>query len=476
MTTPAAALPAGTILGERYELLRVIGRGAMGTVYEARHLVLGRRLAVKVLNPDAGTATLRERFFHEARAAGAITHEHIVQVHDFGLVEGSDQPYLVMEYVDGETLDAYLQREAPVPPEDAVELGAQVLSALALVHGAGLMHRDIKPANIMLARGRRPRLFAKLLDFGIARALHGDWHRPDLTRVDQVLGTPAYLSPEQAAGGPVDARWDLWAVATIMYELLSGELPFRLESMQQVAEDIANCRLIPLRQRRPELPAWLLEVLERAHHPAMGMRYPNATSFLQALELKRAGGPGEADWGTLTTPFMRVTSLPPPAELMSRLSATSPRRAPESPKPASAGPSAVELRPANETRGRQASSAGTWEDLNTSPEGLYPATREASGSLDDLQDADERTRAVPRLAGPAASSPPKARRGPPVPEELRLEPETSSEDVPLPSMSVTRNPRGLATAAGQQRTWLVVGLAALLLVAATTILVLVLVE
>ena len=213
----------GVTLADRYRVRREIGRGAMGTVYEAQHTRLGRSLAIKVLNQNCSGPAMRERFFHEARAAGSIVHEHVVQVVDFGLLEDTGLPYIVMEYVDGESLDRFIERESPVEdPALAVEIGAQLLSALAVVHGAGLVHRDVKPANILLARGRRQRVFAKLLDFGISRAVTDAWRRPDLTRVDQVLGTPAYLSPEQASGGKADARWDLWALATILYELLSG--------------------------------------------------------------------------------------------------------------------------------------------------------------------------------------------------------------------------------------------------------------
>jgi serine/threonine protein kinase len=307
----------GTTLAERYHVLREIGHGAMGTVYEARHTVIGRRFAVKVLKQSCAGAAQRERFFHEARAAGALTHPHIVQVQDFGLVP-SGEPYIVMEYVDGTDLQSYLEERRMLPVDEAVEIVGQILTALEVIHGAGLIHRDLKPANIMLARARRPRVFAKLLDFGIARAVNPAWRRrPDLTRVDQILGTPAYLSPEQAVNGAPDPRWDLWAMTTILYELLCGELPFRLESLEQVAEDIQRCRLVPLRHRRADLPGWVLEVVERGHHPVIERRFPTATAFVQALEQRTASS--DADEGDArTVPFLRIELDTPPPELIGR--------------------------------------------------------------------------------------------------------------------------------------------------------------
>jgi serine/threonine protein kinase len=314
MTDELATL-VGSTLDQRYKVIREIGRGAMGTVYEARHPVIGRRFALKVLRRSCGTAAQRERFLHEARAAGAISHPNIVSVQDFGIAPDG-APYLVMEYVDGTDLQSHLEKLGSLPTDEALEICAQMLSALEVIHGAGLVHRDIKPANIMLARGSRARVFAKLLDFGIARAINPAWQRPDLTRVDQVLGTPAYLSPEQAAGDQADPRWDLWALATILYELLCGKLPFRLESLEQVTDDIINCRLVPLQTLRADLPRWVYQVLDRAHHPQLGQRFPTATAFLQALEMHSARPEGDEGADARTVPFMRVQLQTPPPQLV----------------------------------------------------------------------------------------------------------------------------------------------------------------
>ncbi len=276
----------GQTLGERYEVVRQIGQGSMGAVFEARHVLLGRRLAIKVLKQDCSSARLRERFFNEARAAGAINHQHIVQVYDFGLVH-TGEPFIVMEFVEGESLQEYMDRAAPLTHQDTREVVLQILSAIEAIHKIGLVHRDVKPANMMLVGASRPRLFIKMLDFGIARAVNEDWDWPTLTRADEVLGTPVYLSPEQASGGKADPRWDLWAVAIIMYEVLAGRLPFKTESLIQISTDIINHNITPLRNVMPGLPEWAYSVVERGLARDIDLRYADAADFLQALDTKK---------------------------------------------------------------------------------------------------------------------------------------------------------------------------------------------
>ena len=313
MVQPSIRQPAktlsGAILADRYQMLKEIGSGSMGSVYEARHTVLGRRLAVKVLKADCSSDRLKQRFFNEAKAAGAINHQHIVQVYDFGLVPESAEPYIVMEYVDGESLQDYMDRKGALDPADAVEIIAQVLSTLDVIHHAGLVHRDIKPSNIMLVKARRPRLFTKLLDFGIAKAVNEEWDWPTLTRVDEVLGTPVYLSPEQAMGGKADRRWDLWATAIMMYEMLAGKLPFPTTSLIQITEDIVNFNLTPLDVSCPHLPVWLLEIQSRALHSRLELRFQDAAEFLHAVEEKSADAPPE---GQKPARVMQDTEPSPP--------------------------------------------------------------------------------------------------------------------------------------------------------------------
>jgi len=303
----------GSTLADRYEVIKDIDVGSMGVVYEARHTVLGRRLAIKVLKQDCSAPRFKERFFNEARAAGAINHPNIVQVYDFGLAP-SGEPYIVMEYVDGETLESYLGRKAPLPQEDAVDVCAQVLSALDVIHGLGLVHRDIKPSNIMLLQDSQPSLFVKLVDFGIAKAIQGQWDWPTLTRVDEVLGTPVYLSPEQASGGKADPRWDLWAVTIILYELLVGDLPFPTNSLIQISDDIINHHFAPLEKRRADLATWLLAITQKAMHRDVDARFQSATEYLRAIEEKTLKPVAGAELLVKGKKRDTVDSLVPPEE------------------------------------------------------------------------------------------------------------------------------------------------------------------
>jgi serine/threonine protein kinase len=375
----------GEILDGRYTVVRELGQGAMGTVYEGQHATVGRRLAIKVLAQEYTSKAARERFFHEARAAGAISHINIVPVLDFGFLS-SGQPYIVMDYVSGEPLEQVIQRKAPMPVEDAVETSCQILSALEVIHGAGLVHRDIKPANVMMARVRRPRIFARLLDFGVARATHSMWNRPNLTRVNEVLGTPAYFSPEQAGGREVDHRWDLWAVGVILYEMLTGELPFRLESMSQVISDLINCRLIPLRHRTSTLPEWVYQVLERAHHPSLELRYRSATAFLQALESQKAYFGEEMDQRTL--PFVRVDLHTPPPEIVDGLDRS--QRSYQAPE-------RLDEPPVRESQMTDPSPVPFPEDPTERQPGVPDPDGVRTSSVEPLPRADTRSRSRPRV-------------------------------------------------------------------------------
>lgn len=213
---------AGRTIAGRYVLQRVLGRGATGVVYGARQIVLEREVAVKVHDRSDGTGA--ERFLREARASTRVDHPHIVKVFDAGLEPGLG-PYLVMERLDGPTLAALLQGRWPAPGW-SVELVTQVLSALEEAHGCGILHRDVKPANIMVVNHQGSRVFAKVVDFGIAQALDG---HTTLFGADTgegaVQGTPLYMAPEQVEGRVLDVRADLYAAGTVLYQLLTGRMP-----------------------------------------------------------------------------------------------------------------------------------------------------------------------------------------------------------------------------------------------------------
>ena len=221
----------GAVLADRYEVVRRIGEGGMGAVYEAKHTVIGKRVAVKVLlEKFVAKSDFVARLLQEARLASSIGHEHIVDVTDFGTtVDG--RSFVVMEFLDGESLAELAMREAPLPIERSVGIARQVASALGAAHAKGIFHRDVKPENIYLVK-RGDVDFVKVVDFGISKAVKpagdegGEGYR--LTHTGLLLGTPLYMSPEQARGEEdLDHRVDIWALGVLLYECLTGEVPFR---------------------------------------------------------------------------------------------------------------------------------------------------------------------------------------------------------------------------------------------------------
>jgi tetratricopeptide (TPR) repeat protein len=277
----AEAIDAGDLAGHRvgrHQLLREIGSGGMGTVYEAEDTQLGRRVAVKLLPPEySRDPAAKQRFLREARAAAALDHPHICTVHDFGDAEG--QLYIVMACYEGETLKARLER-GPLPVDEARQVAIQVARGLAHAHEAGIVHRDIKSANVLLSR----RGEAKILDFGIAKT-GGD---TSLTRTGISPGTPAYMSPEQAQGKPVDARTDLWSLGVLLYEMLAGRRPFAGSDEQAVLYAIQSRDPEPLARVRPEIPRALDGVVAKALAKNPDDRYQSAAELLADLEAGRA--------------------------------------------------------------------------------------------------------------------------------------------------------------------------------------------
>jgi serine/threonine-protein kinase len=242
-----------SLIGQRignYVVTGRLGGGGMGEVYLCEHPLLGRRMAVKVLHEElAYDEEMLSRFFHEAKAANDIGHEHIVDVLDFGRLphDGGEIVYLAMELLDGESLAQRLRRGRLAPPE-AVHVFSQCCSALAASHKKGIVHRDLKPDNIFLCRRGEDRAFVKLVDFGIAKLLGGVGGGP-VTRVGTVLGTPAYMSPEQCEGrGEVDHRADVYSLGVVMYEAITGQLPFTGRTHAEVI--VAHLTTMP---REPSL-------------------------------------------------------------------------------------------------------------------------------------------------------------------------------------------------------------------------------
>ncbi len=247
----------GTTLAERYQIIRRIGEGGMGAVYEARHSIIGKRVAIKVLlEKFLENEELVARLLQEARLASSIGHANIVDVADFGTTRDG-RAFVVMEFLEGEPLSELIMRDAPLPVERSLAIVRQIVSALGAAHAKGIVHRDVKPENVYLVR-RGAADFVKVVDFGVSRAVHTreegerEWQR--LTRTGAVLGTPLFMSPEQASGSEdVDQRADIWAVALILYECLTGELPFRANNYLGVVAQILGKEAVPPSELRPEL-------------------------------------------------------------------------------------------------------------------------------------------------------------------------------------------------------------------------------
>jgi eukaryotic-like serine/threonine-protein kinase len=275
----------GRTVADRYVLRRVIGHGGMGAVYEAEHLGIGKRVAMKFIDAEFATdETVVARFAREARAMSAVESAHIVSIHDAGTCGG--RPYLVMELLRGEDLGQRLRRTRTLPLGEAMHIVAQVLKGLARAHAAGIVHRDLKPDNVFLAKGDLDPLFAKIVDFGVSKI-----ERPRattsplaLTGRGTVLGTPLYMSPEQAQAAPdVDARADLYSVGAILFECLSGRPPHTGESYEQVILSICMRDAPDLRALVPGVPAEIAAFVARSLARDREQRFASAERMLAAL-------------------------------------------------------------------------------------------------------------------------------------------------------------------------------------------------
>jgi beta-lactam-binding protein with PASTA domain/predicted Ser/Thr protein kinase len=299
------------MLGDRYEIGEVIGRGGMAEVHEGRDLRLGRRVAVKILRPDlAKDPTFQARFRREAQSAASLNHPNIVAVYDTGedtLVneDGSTivVPYIVMEYVDGMTLRQLLASGRRLLPERALEITAGILNALDYAHRHGIVHRDIKPANVMLTRTGE----VKVMDFGIARAMNDAG--TTMTSAQAVMGTAQYLSPEQARGEVVDARSDLYSTGVLLYELLTGKPPFTGDSAVAIAYQHVSEMPTPPSQVDDGVPAEVDAVDLRALAKHVDDRYQTAAEFRADVERAIAGAPVTAAVQTIVTD--RTTQMSP---------------------------------------------------------------------------------------------------------------------------------------------------------------------
>jgi len=279
----------GALVGERYRLVRVIGSGGMGTVFEAESASVGRRCAIKFLRAElVGGARAASRFEREARLLARLEHEHITAVFDFGWFD-ERMPYFVMEYLEGHTLRERLRRSGPLPVELCLELMGQACRAMALAHAEDVVHRDLKPDNLMLSEHSDGRPWLKILDFGVARSLEQD---VQLTPTGAELGTAHYMAPEQARGArEIDARADVYALGAILYEMLSAQRVVEGASYNEVLFQVLTRPHVPLEQLLPSCPPALAAVVERCLQKDAAARYANAAELLVALaELPRVAG------------------------------------------------------------------------------------------------------------------------------------------------------------------------------------------
>ena len=276
-------VPLGSLLQGKYRLVEVLGGGGMGVVVTAHHEQLDRRVALKFLRPEAiHNPEAAARFGREARAASRIQSEHVVRVLDFGETENG-APFIVMEYLEGEDLSEVLERSGPLSVEVAVDYVLQACEAIAEAHAVGIVHRDLKPANLFLSHRADGSCLVKVCDFGIAKAVVGELTK--LTQANAFVGSPVYSAPEQArAAEAVDARADIWALGVILFELLTGKVPFEGRTVPEIVTRILSEPPPDVRSLRPELPATLAATINACLQRDVEKRLLNVA--ILAAELK----------------------------------------------------------------------------------------------------------------------------------------------------------------------------------------------
>ncbi len=439
--------PSPVTIG-RYEVRRELGRGMMGIVYEAHDPVLQRSLALKVIQAAHGVTeqerrSYEERFFAEARAAAGLTHPGIIVVHDVGRDPASGVLFLALELLQGRPLDSVLRERGRLEWRQAVDVARKVAEALHHAHLRGVVHRDVKPANVMLPESGEP----KIMDFGIAKI-----EASQLTATGQFLGTPLYMSPEQALAHPVDARSDIFALGAVLYEMLTGRAAFEGESVTMILLNIVSREPEPPTLLAPNLPGGLDYLIARSLAKDRSDRYPDARSLALDLEDILAGRPprGQREWrapggsGTLAGPdARRASDLVKAAAAQATSVASASDRSPAPARAAGAGPAeiaakAVPVRPA--ARRRPATAGGPW--LRYAVAAIVLALASGVAYLKLRPEPVARRIALPT---PVTTTPP-----PPTTPAPPAEPATAStatEAVSPPPAPQTRSSRPPATAA-----------------------------
>jgi serine/threonine-protein kinase len=296
------SLEPGELIEGKYRIVSLIGEGGMGAVYEGENVRIRRRVAIKVLHMAfTGNTEVTQRFEHEAQAAGRIGNDHILEVLDMGSLANGDH-FMVMEYLDGETLSQRIKGAGRLSPQAFAPLGRQMLAGLSAAHAAGIIHRDLKPDNVFILKEKAgKRDFVKIIDFGISKfqPLSGDGMK--MTRTGAVMGTPYYMSPEQASGSTdADARSDVYSVAVMFYEAVTGRVPFDASTFNQLMFKIVLSDSPPPQSIVPDLDPAFCSLILKGMCRDVRYRFQSAAEFTQALDAWVQTGRG--------------VSLPPPAE------------------------------------------------------------------------------------------------------------------------------------------------------------------
>jgi serine/threonine-protein kinase len=444
-------LQPGTLIGGRYRIERRLGGGAIGQVYECTNTWTTRRVALKLLRRDlADDPEIAQRFLIEARAATTVPHPNIVDVLDMGEDPESKHLYLVQEFLEGRDLHEHLRAHGPLTPEAARDVLLPVMHALATAHEKGVFHRDLKPENIFLVQTPEGDLYPKVIDFGLARINATAVNR--VTRVGSVMGTPFYMSPEQARGeDDVDARTDVWAMGVIWYESLAGSVPFDGDNLQAVLHRIFMVDPVPLYERASQVTKEVSQAIHRALAREREARYPSMAAFLEAMASVLPEAPSSATGsvrgsrpGQSTSGRSRSTRPPRPSPTSTpgmprgKLQVGPPRR-PE------ATPALSTARPANEAFA---------VTLHATP---TPASPTATG---------QGAAFVPYEMGPTAASLPEEGAGASSSVSLALAAAPAAQGVPAPGLA-TSLPEiaGLQREVQRLRVLLFVAIVALLAVA-----------
>ena len=303
-------LQPGSLLGQRYEILRILGEGGMGAVYKARDIELNRMVALKVIRPDlAGHQAIIDRFKQELLLATQVTHKNVIRIYD--LSEADGMKFITMEYVEGEDLRGLMQKKGKLSPEEAVEIMQQTCRALEAAHSAGIIHRDLKPQNIMQDKSGR----ILVMDFGLARTLEGD----GMTQTGALVGTMDYMSPEQALGKDLDQRSDLFALGLIFYELLTGKMPYKADSVVASLLKRTQEKAAPVSSHDASIPGPLSNIVGKCMEPDVKLRYQSSAEILADLDAWQGGRAaatlhfpsGVRPWGQSRFPWHWIGSVRP---------------------------------------------------------------------------------------------------------------------------------------------------------------------